>query len=174
MKIRKIKYIRVFLAVLLALCIPLGVYAVKNGTAPEKTSGGYYSKTVNRVDFSLDATEFTCKKTVEGTETFAVSAKLTVRKCAPDLFAVIKKTDIAGLTCQYVLFSADSTPENDYVPENLVLRNDSPLSWTVEMVFETSDKLSLSPELQIEYTSGLTQDTADEYLLSIPLKIDII
>ncbi len=173
MKVPKNKYFRIVLTVLLLACVPLCVFAVKNGITPTVSSGGFYSKTVNRMDFSLDKTEFTLKKNADGKETFIVTAELSVNKCEPDFFAYIKDVNINGISCNYVSFTAGENNGENVKPENIYLRDTSPLTWTVEISFDAAAKQTLTPELQIGYTAGLTKDTADEHLLSIPLTVTI-
>ena len=161
------------ITVLLMICIPVTVFAVKNGIFPSASSGGYFSATVNRMDISLDKTDFELKKTNDGSETFIVTAELSIKKCEPDFFAHVKSVSLNGLTSNYILFTADSENGGDILPEDLYIRDTSPLKWKIEISFNAAAELKLTPELIIEYSSGLTKDTADEYQLSIPLTFTV-
>lgn len=174
MKNKKTKYLCAFLAALLVLCLPLGVFAVKNGLFPSSFSGGYDSVKTDRVDISLDKTEFTLTKTSEGPQTFLLSAVLTVRKGEPDIFARLNSVDVSGINCNYVLFTAAEDNGDERTPEGLVLRTDKPLRWTVEISLDAAAKTTILPELTVDFDSGLTEETADGHLLSIPLEITII
>lgn len=154
------------------LCVPLAAFAVKNGLEPYSKSGGYYSKTVNRMDFAFENTDFSLKKTTEGAETFILTSVLTVRKCESDLFARINTVELDGIDCNYIVFTAAEENGEAVRPENLTLRNDSTLKWTLEISVNINGAATLAPELVIDFASGLTLDTADEHQLRIPLKIN--
>ncbi len=173
MKKRKTKYIGLLLAVVIAISVPLGVYAVKNGIAPTSSSGGYFSAVADRMDFSLDKTEFTFTKTADGVQTFLLTTTLTLKKGEPDIYAFIDSVDIAGMNCNYVLFTPDTENGDESTPEDLVIRTDRELRWNVEISVDIAAKTQISPELTIDFASGLTEDTADEHRMSIPLKITV-
>lgn len=173
LKQTKHRTLRILITVFLLLCIPLGVFAVKNGLLPTSATGGYYSVTENRMDFSLDKTDFVLTKTESGSQTYLLSATLSLRKCEPDLYACIDNIELTGTNYNYMVFTAAASNGSELTPEALILRDDGEMTWTLEISLDAAAKTQFTPELTIEYTSGLTYDTADSHLLSIPLNITV-
>lgn len=173
MKKRKTKYIALFLIVVLAVGIPTGVYAVKNGTSPTSSAGGYFSAIVDRVDITLSKTDFSFTKTQDGTQTFLLTAELTIKKGEPDIYACIHSVDVNGAKCNYVLFTPGAENGSEAAPNELILRSAEKRTWNVEISVDIAAKTTITPELTIDFSSGLTQETADEHLTSIPLNITV-
>lgn len=168
------KILIAFISLFLAFTIPVGVIAVKNGSAPKSSSGGYYSTIVNRVDFSVSATDFVLEKAGEGTETFLLNAQIGIRKCEPDFFVKIKSIEITGMKVNYTVFTALEGDGENYFPENLILRDSETHTWNTEISFDALYPNETQAQLIIEYESGITADTADAHRLTVPISISVV
>ena len=166
-----------FAALFVLLCVPLTVFAIRAGAGPSKRSGGYYHTLVDRVDISVDSTEFTLKKSVSGAETFTVPFTLTLLKCEADFYATLDDLEITGVDYAQAEFLCATPGMESVRPAGLalpVLNGESvPLTWNVTLTADFAKKGAYTGAIRIAYTAGLTKETADSKLMEIPLTFNV-
>ena len=165
-------------ALFMLLSVPLTVFAIRTAAEPSEQKGGFYHTLVDRVEISVDSTEFTLKKSVPDAETFAVPFTLTLQKCEADFYATLDELEITGLDYAQAEFLC-ATPELETArPAGLALpvKNGEsvPLTWNVTVNIDLAEKGEYAAAIRIEYTAGLTKETADSHLQEIPLTIHVV
>lgn len=173
MKNKRKRFLIISLAFLLALLIPLGAWAVKSGLPAKSSGGGYYSKTVNRMDFSVTNTDFVLEKTKEGAESFLLETQIDIRKCEADFYAKIKSIEITGQKINRAVFYSTEEKGENYFPEDIIIRDDKTHTWNCEISFEGIYPVETQAQLIIEYESGISLDTADAHRLTVPISITV-
>ena len=132
---------------------------------------------MDRVDISADATEFTFQKPASANDPCEISFLLTVQKSEADLYGRIDNITVNGLSYQKAVFLCQTPALENTVPENLLLPaadgKSVPLTWKVAVTALFPDKGDYQASLQINYTSGLTEVSADSRMLEIPLLIHV-
>ncbi|MBQ7688709.1 MAG: hypothetical protein IJT27_05790 [Clostridia bacterium] len=171
------KRLAILFSALLAVAIPAGVYAAKTLIKPTAVAGGYYSDIVNRVEISADNTAFTFRKTEAGTQTFQAAVTLSLKKCEADFFARLDDLNVSGMDYDTLIFLCKTPGLENAVPQDLYLPAENeesiPLTYEILLTFSSDAAGKYDPVLEIEFTSGLTEATADERLLQIPLTITV-
>lgn len=168
------KTVAVISAVLALILIPLGVAAVKNGIAPKTKSGGFVQKTVDRINLTVDSTEFSFDFSDNGV--YTLSFEFTAEKTEAEFYGRLDSFAVTGLDTEYTLLTAvDGSSE--YVLDAAVLPakdgKAEKLVWSVEAPCKIDGRGTFTGEIAIEYTSGITQEQADSHLLKIPLTITV-
>lgn len=166
------KTLKIIICVLLIAAVPFAVAAL-NGK--ENSSGGFKSDIVNRVCFSADKTEFYPEKDSGGN--ISVSFVFSAKKTQADFWAIIKSFDISGLQYESLVF----TPLNDASQKQpvsllpLPAENGEPveLSWEININFGALPAGVYAAAAEVEYLSGITQNSSGRYLMSIPLTITV-
>lgn len=168
------KIISTAAAILAALLIPVGVYALKSGVLPTTSSGGFVRQTVDRINLSVDKTEFTFKKSEDGI--YTIKFELSAEKTEAEFYGRLDSFSITGFDTQYTLLtSADGNAE--YVLDSAVLpaKNGKAekLVWQVEAPCRIGGAGTFNGEIKIEYTSGVTEQFSDSHILAVPVKITV-
>ena len=171
---KKKKSLVILAFVLAVILIPVGAFAVKNAVQPSATVGGFVQKTVDRLNLTVDKTEFVFKRSADNT--YNISFTFSAEKTEADFYGVINSLSIDKISGEYILFTAaDGSPQ--YVINDTVLPasggKTQPLSWTVEVPCSIQGTGTVNGSIRIEYTSGVTQQAADSHLLEIPLTVTI-
>ena len=162
--------IAVFSVVLLAAAL---VTALAVSGTSEKT-GDYKRDIVDRVSFYADATQFSFVRSENADEVYELGFQLTAEKTEADFYALLHSAELDGLDYDTMVFQS-ATGEN-LLPEELPLPaengNAIPVQWTVRVRFPApEDQNTVDFSLVLNYTSGMTPDTAEEYILKIPMRI---
>ena len=148
------------------------------GIALRRNSGGegrFERDIIDRVRFTASPTSLTMTDAVPGEET-ELTFTLTAQKTEADFYAMIHSIRIEGLEYASVRFQSDNAGDA-YVPENLLLpaENTGPteVTWTVMILYTPDSAGSTEFAVEIDYSAGLTQETADEHILSIPMQVTV-
>lgn len=172
----KKKVIAVLISFILLTGIHAGVFAVQNTNANSQ-SGEFNTQIVDRINFSLKNTDYVLKKTKDGTETFQINFTFTAKKEEADFYAIINSFKISGIEYDNIIFEAAEENKDNAYPDSLVLsaENGTPVqyTWNATLTFTVNDKGTFSPCVEIDYTSGLTKQSASSHYLEIPLTITI-
>ncbi|MBQ6067022.1 MAG: hypothetical protein IJK89_09370 [Clostridia bacterium] len=159
----------------LVIAVPVTVWAIKTGQAPKATSGSFRRQIVDRIDFAVENTEFTLKKPKSGPQDYTVSFYISAEKTQADFYGRIDSVRVTGIDYDNIVFrpqneNCDGLTLNDLL---LPVKDGEPaeVEWKAELTFTAADTKSLSPVIEIIYTSGMTQQTADTHILEIPLSI---
>lgn len=171
------RILNIFVCVLIVLAVPLAVFAIKTGNPAKSAAGTYERKTTDRIDITVDHTEFELEQVFPGQTTFTVSFDFSVRKTQADFYAVINSFDIDGIEYDSLVFTplnenCDGATLSDQV---LPAVNGEPveLSWKADLTFSLTDADIYTPNIVLNYTSGMTSLTCDTHELEIPLLITV-
>ncbi|MCH5198465.1 MAG: hypothetical protein J1E34_06130 [Oscillospiraceae bacterium] len=168
MKRKKIIITAAALAIIIAVSAAIGMAANR-----QKTSRGkYFRDIVDRVSFTLENTEFELVK--DETDDYEITFSFTAKKTEADFYALINSLDIEGINYKNLVFENTSASQN-YSPENILLPAENGeakrISWDIKMTFSNAISENTEFFFVVDYTSGITPDTADEHILRIPMKI---
>ena len=97
------------------------------------------------------------------------------KKTQTDFFGRIDSVKINGLTYDNIVF----VPQNDNC-DGLTLTDlllpvadgePAEVKWRADLTFTAADARPLSPVIEITYTGGMSEETADTHVLEIPLSV---
>lgn len=162
------KKILIAVCVLLAVIIPVaavGINAALN--KPTDRDGGFSSDTIDRINYSVDKTDFTFKKGETGEYQF--SFLFTVSKAEADFYGRIDSIKITGIDYTSVGFEAQGETPDAYT-DGLVLsaQGGTPCTYSY-LVTVTTAEISGNAEINFTFTSGLTKLTSETTEKIIPL-----
>ena len=173
----KRKRILILLLAAALVTLPLGVLAAGSLLTPKKTAGGYRREIVDRIEATADATEFTFKAEEEGGQAFQAALTLTLKKTEADFYVLLDDLYLEGFDADSVEFLCETPGFADAAPGGLALpvQNNAPaeLRYRVLITFRAEPPAEYAPALCVEFTSGMSEQTADAHLLRIPLKIEV-
>ncbi|MBQ6022118.1 MAG: hypothetical protein IJL25_04230 [Clostridia bacterium] len=142
---------------------------------PAETDGSFVQEITDRVRFTVSPTAFTFAPPEED-EPLEFRFTLTAEKNEADFYAVIHSVTLTGANYESVRFQTESGADNA-VPHQLVLPAENgkaqEVRWEVTVRLPADAAGTNAFELAIDYTAGITQETADEHILTVPLKVTI-
>ena len=167
--------ISILICAALAVAVPLAVWAVKTGQAPQAQSGSFSRQIIDRIDFAVENTEFVLKKTADGPEDYTISFFFSAQKTQADFYGSIDSVRITGLAYDNIVFIPQNENCDGLTLTDMILpvKDGEPaeVKWKAELTFTAQTAAPLSPVMEITYTSGLSQQTSDTHILEIPLAI---
>ncbi len=176
---KKTRFLISFCLVLLIAGLSAGVLAVANANKPvppSLTAVPYDRSFIDRIDLHIDATQFVFM--IDESGKYKLQFTFTVEKTEPDFFARLDDFYISGLQYSEMTVTADTKNGDAIAIPGAELpadydSNTKPLSWTAEILFETSQTLSVEPVLHLSYTSGTKYELSESYCLEIPMLIKV-
>ena len=161
--------ITVITAVLLAAAVITGIALSR----PAQSEGGFDRDIIDRVRITVDATQFTVEKPENADALCELEFQLCIQKTEADFYAMLRSADLEGLDYESMIFQ---TASGDVcVPQDLTLPAENgkpvPVEWTVRVRFAPATAQTLDFSLALNYVSGITQETAEEHVLKIPMQI---
>ena len=174
---KKTTIINILICAALVIAVPMTVWAIKTGKAPKSQSGSFSRQIIDRIDFCVENTEFVLKKTDSAPEDYTISFYISAKKTQADFYGRIDSVRVTGLIYDNIVY----VPQNDNC-DGLTLTNTilpvkdgepAEVKWKAELTFTAQSAAPLSPVIEITYTGGLTQQTADTHILEIPLSITL-
>ncbi len=172
---KKSTLISIIVCAALVILVPLSVWAFKTGAAPKAQSGRFVRKIIDRIDVTVDNTDFVLAKPSPDGSDYTVSFVFSAKKTQADFYGRIDSVQVKGLAYDNIVF----VPQNDYC-DGLTLHDlllpvtdgePAEAVWRGDMTFHTTDPTPLTPVIEITYTSGMSRQTADTHILEIPLTI---
>ena len=166
---------KILIAVLAAVLLGTAVFAAAVGfRQPETKSGAFYQKLADRMDITVENTAFTLVWDEEGDNAFELPLTVTLKKTEPDFYAKLLGITVEGLEAD-ALEIADVSGKGALTKDGVLLPVENgeavPLTYSVKVRFTAESDEALSPTLVLHYISGMTEGTADERYLEIPLEI---
>ena len=143
---------------------------------PAESNGGFQQNVTDRVRFAVDRTDFKFEQSADASDGYEFTFTLSAEKTEADFYAVIHSVTISGAAYESIRFQTVSDSEN-LPPEELMLPAEN--GKTKEVRWEVTVRLPVNAaeendfQLIINYTSGITPETADEHFLEIPLHITV-
>lgn len=161
----------------LLLGITVGAFAIAGGKKPTSQSGGFYNPVADRMEISVENTDFVLKKASSSSERYTVSLNLSVKKTQSDFYAMLNSFTLSGLAYENIVFTALNDDTKGKTTDSLVLpvKNGEPvlLKWQVDITFSVVNKGVYKPTITLDYTSGMTPSSAQQKLTEIPLSITV-
>lgn len=165
----------ILICVLLVAAVPVSVWAYKTGRAPKAQSGSFSRQIVDRIDFCVENTEFVLNKPKKGGENYTLTFYISAKKTQADFFGRIDSVRVTGIDYDNIVFlpqneNCDGLTLNDML---LPVKDGEPaeVRWKAELTFTAQSDTPPEPVVEIAYTGGMTQQTADSHLLEVPLRI---
>lgn len=174
----KAKKITALLSVIILLTgISFTVGAIIGGKKPSVQSGDFENLIADRIEITLKNTDFVLKKTESGAETFTLTCFLTAKKTQADFYAMINSFELTDLAYDNIVFTAlnGNTEGKTLNSLSLTATGGSPdiYSWQVDITLSVIGKGVYNSALKLDYTSGMTENTAQSKTMEIPLKITV-
>ena len=172
---KKSTLISIIICTALVILAPVTVWAFKTGAAPKAQSGQFVRRIIDRIDVTVDNTDFVLEKPAAGGSDYTVSFLFSAKKTQADFYGRIDSVQIKGLVYDNIVF----VPQNEYC-DGLTLHDlllpvtdgePAEVVWRGEMTFRAEEPAPISPLIEITYTSGMSRQTADTHILEIPLSI---
>ncbi len=142
---------------------------------PAENGGSFVQEITDRMRFTVSPTAFTFAPPEEDAP-LEFRFTLTAEKNEADFYAVIHSVTLTGADYESVRFQTESGTDNA-VPQELVLPAENgkaqEIRWVVTVRLPADAAGENAFELAIDYTSGITQETADEHILTVPLNVTI-
>ena len=169
------KFVITLLVSVLVIAITVSATAVIGGKKPSVQSGSFENLIADRIELTLENTEFKLVRSSQATDTYTLTMLLSAKKTQADFYAVLNSFSITGIENDSLVFTAlNSVTENNAIEElMLTATNGEPdtFHWQIDLTLKMAGKGTFSPKINIEYTSGLTKESATSKLLEIPLTI---
>lgn len=169
--------VKILICILILISLPLSVFAVQKAIKPTSQTGEYEQKLLDRVNLSVENTDFVITKTSDGEETFYITFNFSAQKTEADFYAKINSFSISGIEFENIIFTADEQNGTSVNPDSLVLsaKDDKPIQykWTAQMTFNITEKGVYTPILEIDYTSGTSKENSEDRYFSVPLTITV-
>lgn len=174
---KKHKILIICTCIILLLGIGITSIAIVGGKKPEVVSGGYKSRIVDRLDITVENTDFTLKKSKENAEQFTLTLYFSAKKTQADFYAVINSFTLSDIAYDNIVFTALNEETQGKTLDSLALpaKDGEPqlMKWQVDITLSVVGKGTYSPNILIDYTSGINEGSSQNKLLEIPLTITV-
>lgn len=170
MKKKKLMIIALCMIIVSSLMITTAAVVKYKYTA---SSGETVMETVNRVNITVSATEFTYKN-VGADGMLTCTTKVSIEKTEPDFYGQLHSITVSGADFGYVIYTAGKDNGDAALPEETALPSGTPLEWEITFTVpytEGQDTYELS--LDINYTTGMKINTAQRYMTSVPIILTV-
>lgn len=164
------------------ICLILIGALMLTGTAVAKykfssSSGETVSDTINRVNISVSATEFTFKET-DKNGMLECRTVVSIEKTEPDFYGKLHSITVSGAEFGYIMYTAGKNNGEAMLPEDVMLPTNEngtyPLSWEVAFTIPYEEgKNTYEVFLDINYSTGVKTNLAQKYLSSIPINVTV-
>lgn len=176
MTMRGKKIISAVISITLALLIGAAAVTAIN-TLASKTEGKTESYIVNRVNMSFENTDFAFENVNKG-DTLTCKAHFSVAKTEADFYGMLNSLSIQGIQMKNVVFTAGKNNGTALFPSQqpLASLNGEPvaLEWDISFSFVWDGSASeYKLNANIDYTTGVTKDTAQRFITSVPITVTI-
>ncbi len=174
----KTKKITAILSVIILVAgISFTVFAITGGKKPSVQSGEFENLIADRIELTVKNTDFVLTKSTDEAETFTVTCFFTAKKTQADFYAVIDNFEFTSLSYDNIVFTALNEKTEDKTVNGLTLTASDAqpdlYEWQVDITLSVLGKGVYKSALKIDYTSGMTQQTAQSKTVEIPLTITV-
>lgn len=170
MKKKKLLIIGICLIVISSLIITAAAVVKYKYTS---AAGETYIETVNRVNITVSATEFTYQN-VAPDGMLTCSTVVSIEKTEPDFYGQLHSITLSGAEFGYTIYTAGKNNGDAVLPEETALPTGTPLEWTIAFTIpyvEGQDTYEIF--LDLNYTTGIKTNITQRYMTSIPLKLTV-
>ena len=171
MKHIKKKTLILLLAVLLGAfaCVALAV------RLPARTDGRYERDIIDRVRFTVEPTTFELTEEKEA-EFYDLQFVLCAQKTEADFYAVLHSVTLQGIAYQSIVFQNLNEGHSEPPAETPLPAEDvAPVEmrWQATVRIAAAQLENAEISLLLRYTAGMTEQTADEHILTVPLQLTV-
>ena len=99
--------VKILICIIILISLPLSVFAVQKAIKPTSQKGEYDQKLIDRVNLSVENTDFVVTKTADGEETFYITFTFSAQKTEADFYAKINSFSISGIEFENIIFNID-------------------------------------------------------------------
>lgn len=174
---RKHKLLLTVLSVFVLIGIFVSAAAVIGGKKPDTASGKTENLISDRIALTLENTEFTITKNSEESKKYTLTMYLTASKTQGDFYAVINGFEFSGIAYDNIVFTAlTEKAENKTIDELTLTATDGipdEYKWQIDITLNILGKGVYSPVVKIDFISGMSESTAMEKLIEIPVTITV-
>ena len=131
------------------------------------------AETVNRVNITVSATEFTYKD-VSDDGMLTCSTVVSIKKTEPDFYGKLHSITLSGAEFGYTIYTAGKNNVDAKLPDEVSLPSEEPLEWEITFTVPyIQGQNTYKIALDINYTTGLKTNTTQKYLTSVPLILTV-
>ncbi len=175
MSLKNHKPILVTISCILLIAVTFTVFAVNNQKKPESVSGKFENLTADRIELILENTEFILKKSTDSAESYTLSFFFSAKKTQGDFHAVINSFTVSDIAYDNLVFTALTDAAQEKTLDGLILTSTDGepdlFQWRVDMTLSILGKGEYNPVIRIDYTSGITETSAQRKFIEIPVSI---
>ena len=141
------------------------------------SSGEKISNIINRVSYSVSATEFTFSEP-DKNGMLECRTVISIEKTEPDFYGKLHSITISGAEFGYTMYTAGKNNGDAALPEEVMLPTGEngvyPLEWELTFTVPYEDgKNTYNLTLDIEYSTGVKTNLVQRYNASIPVTINV-
>lgn len=172
------KRIVLLLSVIILLAgISITVFSIAGGKEPSVQGGSFQNLYADRIELTVENTEFTLTKSTDDIESFTLTSYITVKKTQADFYGMIDSFEITDISYDNVVFTAlNDVTENKTLDSLLLTSSDSSpdtFRWQVDITMSVLGKGVYNSSFRINYTTGMNKDTAQSKFIEIPVIITV-
>ncbi len=177
MDFRKHKLIMLLSAVLILIGISVSAVAVSVNKKPDISSGSFQNLYADRIEITVENTEFEIKKASAEAETVTLSLFITLRKTQPDFYGILNNLTFSGIAYDNIVFTALNSNTENKTPTGLILgatdKTADTYKWQMDVTFSVVSTGTYPAILTFDYTTGFTYETSQQKILEIPVTINV-
>ncbi len=175
---KKAKILTALVSVIVLLAgISITVFSVAGGKKPAVQSGNFANTIADRIEITVENTEFVLKKSSDKAESFTLTMFISAKKTQPDFYAVLDSIELTSLAYDNIVYTAKSEAAENKTVNSLPLTSTNGeadiFSWQTDITLSVLGKGVYNSVLKISYTSGITKNTAQSKFMEIPIKITV-
>lgn len=174
---KKHKPLLILISCVLLIAVGFTVFAVNNQKKPESVSGKFENLTADRIEIMLENTEFKLKKTSDSAEEYTISFFFSAKKTQGDFYALINSFKISDIAFDNIVFTAltDAAEGKTLDKLKLTATDGEPdlFRWRVDLTLSIAGKGEYNPVIMIDYTTGMTENSAQRKFIEIPVTITV-
>ncbi len=163
--------------VILILGITVSAIGVNMGKKPAVQAGKFENLIADRIELTVENTEFQIKKASTSAETFTLTFYLSAKKTQADFYAELNSFSINNIAYDNIVFTALTPAAENKTISDLTLTATEGVPdefrWEADVTMTFSGKGVYTANLNIIYTSGMTAATAQQKLFEIPILIEV-
>ncbi len=171
------KALTIIVSVLLAIAVSVSVFAIAGGKKPSVQQGNFKNLIADRLEITVENTDFILKKSSSSPETFTLTFFLYVKKTQGDFYGKINDCTLSGITYSSMVFTALNSVSKDKVLKSMPLTSTDGIPdeyrWQVDVTVSVKDSAVFDCALELDCTSGMTEASAQQKIFEIPITITV-
>ncbi len=157
--------------------ITIGAMSIVGGKKPTVESGSFENLIADRIEITVENTEFTLTKSKDSAEQFTLTLFLSAKKTQADFYAMINSFRLSSIAYDNIVFTALNSETEGKTLDSLLLpaNNGEPetLKWQVDITLTVSGRGTYESAIMLDYTSGMNKHSAQQKIMEIPVIINV-